>query len=107
MAIYGLVIKRGDTRPAFQGRCLDGVTPVDLSGATARLLRRLGAVALPALALTIPVGTDGLVKRDWVAGDLADAGVWQAEVEVTWPSGGVQTFPADGYVTIHVVADLG
>lgn len=38
----------------------------------------------------------GQVKRVWVAGDTAMAGVHRGRVVVTWPSAQPQTFPNDG-----------
>ena len=39
--------------------------------------------------------------------DFPAPGTYQAEVEVTFPNGKVQTFPEDGYLAIRVVQDLG
>jgi hypothetical protein len=41
------------------------------------------------------------------AGDTAAIGKIEVEIQVTWADGGVQTFPASGYLTIDVIRDLG
>lgn len=104
-----LKVKRGDTAPQFRAQCLGGTdrTPVDLTGATAKLLLRRERQPVVTLPLVVDTGGGtGWVKRDWDDGDLAEAGVLHGEVEVVFADGRKQTFPADGYVTIEIVDDL-
>jgi hypothetical protein len=69
MALTGLVLKRGDTAPAFRAQCLDGTTPVDLTSATAVKLLMQGPTTL-ALTLTREAGVNGWVRRPWGTTDL-------------------------------------
>lgn len=105
--------KRGDTGPPAVVTCLDGENPVDLTFATS-VKFLMGTVAAngnatPKVNATASFATDrtsGNVIYNWVAADLNTAGTYQAEVEVTWSNGQKQTFPANGYLTINVVADI-
>lgn len=104
-------IKRGDTAPTFRAQCLDDTTPVNLTTATsARLLMKSqnGDLIVAAPVTIEDQNTNpGWVHRAWVAGDTDTADAYRGEVEVTWSDGTVQTFPANGYVTILVLNDLG
>jgi hypothetical protein len=104
-----LKLKRGDTAPRFRARVLDGTTPLSLiAAASVKLLMKGNGISL-ALPVTIEpqTGNDGWVYRNWAATDLAVAGVYQGELEVTWGDGTIQTFPGDSTFTILVSQDLG
>jgi hypothetical protein len=114
-------IKRGDTLPALTGTVSDENGAVDISEAAAARLHLhdvAGAPdAAPALdvAVTIDddgeVGTRGTWHYDWQDGDTDTPGVYYAEIEVTWGSGGsaqVQTFPNDAPgLVVAITDDLG
>jgi hypothetical protein len=106
-----LTLKRHDTAPAAQIALEDASrNPVDLTEAasvdfhmklqngTDLKVRRAAIVQSPA--------TDGVVVHNWLAGDTDTAGLFNVEIEVTWNDGTVQTFPADNYITVEIVADL-
>jgi hypothetical protein len=57
-------------------------------------------------AAQIISATGGIVRYNWIAGDTAVVGSYQAEWEVTWPGAKPQTFPKDSYHSIDIVADL-
>lgn len=50
---------------------------------------------------------DGRLLFAWEPGDTDVDGVWQAEVEITWGDGTIQTVPGGGYATFKIVPDLG
>jgi hypothetical protein len=103
-------VKRGDTAPVFRAQCLDGSDPVDLTAGTVRFLMKTSAgVSVVAAAMTKDdQETDtGWVRYPWDADDLAAAGTYLAEVEVTWADGKIQTFPRDEHVYVLVAEDLG
>lgn len=45
---------------------------------------------------------DGVVLYEWVAGDTAVPGVYEAVIDGVSPTGGTRTFPARGAVTVIV-----
>lgn len=98
-------IKRGDTLPSLVIDLSGDAGPVDLTAATQ--VKVLG-VRDGQVAVDRPAEGDaaGAVTMDW-ATETATAGVIGFEVEVTWPGGKKQTFPADGLVYAEVTPDLG
>lgn len=48
----------------------------------------------------------GSVKYVWTATDTATAGSFQAEFEVTYTNGAVETFPNDQSISIVITEDL-
>jgi hypothetical protein len=61
-------------------------------------------------APTVAVGspaTSATITHNWATGQTDTPGTQRVEYEATWPGGRKQTFPADGYVIVHVLPDLG
>lgn len=105
-----LQFKHGDTAPAFRAQLLDDTTPVNLvPAASVRLIVTRGGAVVVDDEMTVEDQDDnpGWVTRDWADDDLETVGDYQAEVEVTWDEGMVQTFPALGFATVRVNPDLG
>jgi len=110
MAIQTLNLKRGDTAPRFRAQCLDGTTPVSLTTALSVrfLMKRSGVTVLSgSMVVEDQTANTGWVHRAWGSTDLATEGLYSAEVEVTWSDSTIQTYPADEYTYIRVLADLG
>lgn len=107
----GVALKRGDTRAALQATLLDGNgQPVNLTTAAGVrfLMKASGATtAKVARAATIQNAAGGVVWQVWEAVDTDTAGVYQAEFEVTYVDGRVETFPAGDYIPVVILADLG
>lgn len=102
--------KRGDTAPDFVCVLLDGTTPVDLTAASVRIfVRRVstGVLVVDAAGAIVAPATDGRVRYEWGAADLAASGGYVAEWEVTFSDGKIQTFPGRGHLTLEVTDDLG
>lgn len=100
-------LKRGDTSPALRYRLDPAVT---LAGATVVINMRQrdgGPTVLDRVAASI-IGNpaDGVVGYDWVATDTANAGRFEAEFEVTYSDGAVETFPNDGFIVVQIAGDI-
>ncbi|NCG05921.1 MAG: BppU family phage baseplate upper protein [Gammaproteobacteria bacterium] len=67
--------------------------PIDITGATVRMrIRELGSTTVKStLTCTITSNTGGTVHTNFPAGTLDTAGTFEAEVEITFASGGIQT----------------
>lgn len=101
-------LKRNDLLPPIVGtlRNANG-TAVDLTGSSVRMLmcnsRGLLKVNAPA---TVTTPASGVVRYDWIAGDTNTAGLFRGELEVTFPSGKIETFPNRGYITLVIEEDV-
>lgn len=102
-------IKENDTTPSLRASLLDGSgDPVDLIGTTVRFYMRLigsSTVAIDAVASVISE-PGGIVQYDWVDGDTADVGSYQAEFEVTYADGNIETFPNANYIGVEIIDDI-
>jgi hypothetical protein len=111
MAFY---IKNGDTSPAYVVDLQDDVdsTPaaIDLTDATSvtfkmRLASTTGAPAVDA-AMDITTAASGRVTYEWQTGDTDTPGTYEAEFEILWTDGTIETVPNQGYMSIVVTDDL-
>lgn len=100
-------VKKGDTH-AITLTVFDTVgstpTPLDLTGATVRLLAKAGEATTVVLTATLDADpTTGIVHHT-LTGTLP-AGTYKVEVEVT-QGGAITTAPTTGYATLIVEDDL-
>lgn len=112
-------IKRGDLLPLYRAQLTYTdpetavVTPVDLTGAASvkfimSAVTPPGGIAKVSAAAAFVDRPTGIVEYTWIAADTNLAGSYNVEFEVTWTTGTKpQTFPAAGYLSCDVVADLG
>jgi len=102
-------IKENDTTPSLRASLLNGSgDPVDLIGTTVRFYMRLmgsNSTTIDASASVISEA-NGIVQYDWVAGDTADVGSYQAEFEVTYSDGNIETFPNANYIGVEIIDDI-
>ena len=93
-----LVFTLNDSIQASPGLTLDPDnsatwSPIDLSGATVRLrIRALGSTTVKStLTCTITNASDGKVATNFPTGTLDAAGTFEAELEITFSTGDIQT----------------
>ena len=100
-------LKRGDTSPAL--RFALSPATVNLAGATVVFnMRSVGGVpVISRAAASIVTSSPPVVEYIWTAEDTAAPGLFQAEFEVTYTDGAVETFPNDGNITVQISGDLG
>lgn len=103
-------IKKNDTSPDLQATLTDADgAAVNLTGATVRFHMRLpgaSSAKVDAAGSIVGTATDGVAKYSWSAGDTDTAGVYEAEFEITYSGGGIETFPSGGYILVNVLEDL-
>lgn len=58
------------------------------------------------LATVIGSATSGIVQYDWEAADTTTVDTYQAEFEVKYSDGSIETFPNNSYITVEVTDDL-
>lgn len=101
-------VKTGDRLPSIAATLsrVDG-SAVDLTGATVKfLMRRRAGLAAVVDGTAVITGT-ATVRYDWGAGETATVGTYQAEFQVTYANGKLETFPNDGYIAVVVTDDIG
>jgi hypothetical protein len=109
-------IKQNDTRPLFVVVLKDDFgeeteAPVNLTtaGGTAFFNMRAkagGAVKISRGTALVTNAAAGEVTYSWLPADTDTAGEYEAELEVSWPSSKVETFPNSGYWDVTVVDDI-
>jgi hypothetical protein len=102
-------IKRGDTSPAIR-YALDPASVV-LTGATVRFQMRArrsrgGATLIDAPAVVVTATGTPTVEYQWQTGEIANAGIFEAEFRVTYADGRVETFPNDEFISVKVSEDV-
>ena len=93
-----------DTGPSVSGTIIDSTNaPVNLTGATVKFQMRLlyeRRFAVDAVAIIVNAAA-GTVRYDWMAGDLALAGEYQSQWQVTYPGGVRETTDPPNTITIR------
>ncbi len=95
----------------MEGVLRDGFgSPINITGATVVLNTRLqpgGAVKVNGGSMGV-VGSavNGRVKYSWAASDTDTAGIYEAEIQITFAGGLIQTIPPKGYFTIDITDDI-
>jgi hypothetical protein len=101
-------LKRGDTSPSLL-YALDP-TSVVLTGATVRFNmkhRDTGVVKISRAAAVIVTETGTpTVRYDWQPADVDTAAFYDAEFEVTYAGGAVETFPNDSFIIVRIGVDI-
>jgi hypothetical protein len=102
-------MKKGDLFPPLVVTLAhEGEEPLDLSTATVRFVMKARRGPVKVDRALVPAAISGAdVTVDWVAGDTDTAGIYRAEVEVTFTGGMSATFPNGEYLLVEIVDDLG
>lgn len=102
-------IKQNDTRPTITATLIDGDGSLaSLTGATVSFkMRKVGETAATVdSSASVTSTTNAEVTYTWSSSDTATVGSYEGEFQVTYSSGGVQTFPNSGYIDIEIVDDI-
>lgn len=100
-------IKQGDTRHAIRAtlKTVDGV-PIDLTGAKIifKMSNRYEGLTINREAA---YETDGKVHFVFEGAETDKAGMYEAEFEVTYTDGRVETFPHSGKIQVYIEKRIG
>jgi hypothetical protein len=102
-------VKQNDTSPSMLATLQDADgNAVNVTGATIRFhMRTIGSTTSKVDDAAVIVTADnGEVRYDWDAADTDTVGSYQAEFEVTYADGSIETFPNDGYIRIEITDDI-
>lgn len=99
-------IKRGDTSPALTL----SLSPSSVSLAGARVQFRMRAVHGPTVidrpAQILQAFQPVILRYLWDQEDLLQPGKYEAEFEVTYLDGSIETFPNLGYIEVFVSQEI-
>lgn len=111
MATY--TVKQHDLSPVVTDTLEDNTgAAVNLTGAAVKfhMTDWTRATVIVNASATGPAGgaldSTGQVQYQWQAADVANAGVYLAEWQVTFAGGGIETWPNDGPAIVSIEADL-
>ena len=102
-------IKQNDTSPSMLATLQDAdAAAVNITGASIRFhMRAIGSTQVATDQAVVIVDAEaGEVRYDWQAADTATVGSYQAEFEVTYGDGSIETFPNDGYIRVQITDDI-
>lgn len=103
-------MRQGDRFPSLAYALVDGNGDrVDLTTATAVRFHmgKEGRAAKVNAACTVDDAADGEVSYAWGSTDTDELGEFDADFEVTWPSGQPETFPSRrGDLQVHITSQI-
>lgn len=109
-------IKQNDRRPVFVvvlkdnfGEPGEAIVNLTAAGGTAFFNMRAasgGAVKISRGTALVTNAAGGEVTYSWISADTDTVGSYEAELEVQWNDGKVETFPNDGYWTVTIADDI-
>lgn len=104
-------IKQNDTSSDIQRDLKDAFgAPAPITGATVKFSMRVkpsGTVKVNGAAGSVVDAALGRVKYDFSASDTDTADTYEAEFEVTYSNGDIQSFPNDGHFDVVIIDDIG
>ena len=102
-------IKRNDTSPILQTVLSDanGVA-IDLTGTAVKFYMKKYKATTPKINATAAIVNEdaGVVRYLWQTGDTDTAGSYQAEFQITYDDGSVETFPNADFIQVDIINDL-
>ncbi len=107
-------LKQFDTAPAFVVALRDDFgesteAAVNLTTASSALFNMRttgGSVYINRGSATITSAIGGEVTYNWGTADTRTSGPYEAEVEIHWANGKVETFPNDSYWDVEIIDDI-
>ena len=110
MANPTFFIKRNDDQPTLDVALRDDKNrPVDVTGASVVFHMRNTAddtTKISGASVTVLAASKGEGRYSWTTTNTNTAGNFEAEFQVTFSDGGVQTFPNDGYIDVIITEDV-
>ena len=103
-------IKENDTRPAITANLTDANdAAVNLTGSIVKFNMRVdpaGTTKISLGAAVIENAEAGQVSYNWTASDTDTPDDFEAEFQVEFAGGAVQTFPGRNWIFVHIIDDI-
>ena len=104
-------IKQNDTASFLTRDLKDAFgAPVNVTGAAVKFSMRVkpaGTVKVDDEDAVIVTAGTGRVRYEWTAANTNTADEYEAEFQVTYANGKIQTFPNDGHIPVVITDDIG
>jgi hypothetical protein len=94
-------IKQNDTRPAITAILTDAN-----DAAVNMRVEPAGSVKVNASSANVTDSEAGQVSYNWTSSNTDTAADYEAEFQVTFAGGAVQTFPGRNWIAVHVIDDI-
>lgn len=102
------IIKRGDTSPSLKWEITYPNINLDGASVVFNMCSLDGGEAITrAPAEIVPDAPMPTLLYNWQPDDTADVAKYEAEFEVTYADGTIESFPNDSNIIVRVVRDLG
>lgn len=103
-------IKQNDTGPSIQAVLTDSTgrtrSMTNASSVRFNMSKEDGTNVISGGIGAIDNAAKGMVSYAWQAGDTAEAGIYNAEFEITYVNDQVETFPNNSYIKVIVKEEL-
>lgn len=103
-------IKQNDTAPSIEAILTDSDgrarSMVNAASVRFNMSKEDGTNVIAGGVGSIVNAARGIVSYEWVAGDTADAGIYNAEFQITYVNNQVETFPNNGYIKVIIKEEL-
>lgn len=110
MAIPQFFIKQNDTVPMLDALLQDDQgRPIDVTGAAVVFNMRNtldDSVVVDNISSVIISAAQGEVRHTWLAAHTTTSGAFEAEFEVTFSDGTIQTFPNNGHILVSITEEV-
>jgi hypothetical protein len=104
-------IKQNDTASFITRDLKDAFgAPVNVTGAAVKFSMRVkpaGTIKVDDEDAVIVTAGTGRVRYEWTAANTNTADEYEAEFQVTYANGKIQTFPNDGHIPVVITDDIG
>ena len=101
-------IKRGDTAPAIRRSFSTAAGPLEIPADASVVFSMAEAVTgrLVVDRQRCRIEKDNTVVYFWQDEDTAVAGLYEAEFEITYADGSVETAPNGGFIVVNITRDI-
>jgi hypothetical protein len=102
-----ITIKRNDTKDNIKATLSNEKGAVNLTDCSIRFIMAKRGVMKVDRLVQPQDAANGVVWMVFEQGDTNEIGLFQAEFEVTFSDGRIETFPNDSFILINIISDLG
>lgn len=103
-------IKQNDTSPSLLAELQDSLTNQVINLLNVEGSFHMWRLDTKEVVLKKPINVvssgEGIIRYDWEQGDTAVPGLYQAEIQITYPDQTIESFPNDGYISVEIIEEI-